>query len=90
MGTVVFHNDRKVKRFHVPDRENAIVNRLNKTRVDKEVDHEAERQERLREESRKKKAHATKQQNEALEAKRQYKAQAEARDYSRCTCAGAI
>jgi hypothetical protein len=43
---------------HVQGRENAIVNRLNKTKVEKEVDHESERQERLRVEGRKKKAEA--------------------------------
>jgi hypothetical protein len=32
------------------------VNRLNKTKIEKEVDHESERQERLRAEGRKKKA----------------------------------
>ena len=41
---------------HVSSRDNAIVNRLNKTKVEKEVDHEAERQERLKAEGRKKKA----------------------------------
>lgn len=35
-----------------------IVNRLNKTKIEKEVDHESERQERLRIEGRKKKAEA--------------------------------
>ena len=44
---------------HVPTRDNAIVNRLNKTKVEKEVDHEAERQERLKLEGRRKKAEAT-------------------------------
>lgn len=39
-------------------RDNAIVNRLNKTKAEREVDHEAERQERLRQEGRKKKADA--------------------------------
>lgn len=43
---------------HVQTRENAIVNRLNKTKIEKEVDHESERQERLRIEGRKKKAEA--------------------------------
>lgn len=43
---------------HVQSRENAIVNRLNKTKVEKEVDHESERQERLRIEGRKKKSEA--------------------------------
>lgn len=43
---------------HVPTRDNAIVNRLNKTKVEKEVDHEADRQARLKEEGRRKKAEA--------------------------------
>ncbi len=43
---------------HVTTRDNAIVNRLNKTKLEKEVDHEAERQERLREEGRRKTAEA--------------------------------
>lgn len=43
---------------HVSTRDNAIVNRLNKTKIEKEIDHEAERQERLRLEGRKKKAEA--------------------------------
>lgn len=58
VGAVTFHNDRKVKRFHVKEKDNAIVNRLNKTKREVEVDHEAERQDRLREEGRKKKAKA--------------------------------
>jgi len=41
---------------HVQTRDNAIVNRLNKTKIEKEVDHESDRQERLRLEGRKKKA----------------------------------
>lgn len=44
----------------ISTRDNAIVNRLNKTKVEREVDHEAERQERQRAEGRKKK-------NEAIE-----------------------
>lgn len=43
---------------HVVTRENAIVNRLNKTKLEKEVDHEAERQARLKDEGRRKKAEA--------------------------------
>ena len=43
---------------HVAMRDNAIVNRLNKTKVERVVDHEAERQERLREEGKRKKAEA--------------------------------
>lgn len=43
---------------HISTRDNVIVNRLNKTKVEREVDHEAERQERLRVEGRKKKTEA--------------------------------
>jgi len=58
VGQVSFHSDKKVKRVHVATRDNAIVNRLNKTKVEKEVDHEAERQERLKDEGRRKKVEA--------------------------------
>ena len=44
--------------MHVPARDNVIVNRLNKTKVEKDVDHEQVRQERLREAGRLKKAEA--------------------------------
>ncbi|THU87105.1 hypothetical protein K435DRAFT_821992 [Dendrothele bispora CBS 962.96] len=37
--------------IHIAKRENAIVNRLNKTKVEKEVDHEQERVDRLKKES---------------------------------------
>ncbi|WFD35917.1 hypothetical protein MCUN1_002786 [Malassezia cuniculi] len=82
VGSVVFHNDQKVKRVFVKERINAVVNRLNKTREVRDVDFEAERQERERALGRQKKEFALRQQKEALEAKRNYKAMAEARDYS--------
>ncbi|KAG7571326.1 hypothetical protein FFLO_00678 [Filobasidium floriforme] len=65
VGQVSFHRNERVGRFHVPARENAIVNRLNKTKVEKEVDHEAERQARLKAEGRVKKAAAIEQEREA-------------------------
>lgn len=43
---------------HVPKRENAIVNRLNKTKVERVVDHEAERIERVKGENAAKRAAA--------------------------------
>jgi hypothetical protein len=43
---------------HVPKRENAIVNRLNKTKVERVVDHEAEKVERVRHENAAKRAAA--------------------------------
>jgi hypothetical protein len=57
-GAVSFHSDKRVKRFHIATRENAIVNRLMKTKLVKDVDHEAERIDRLREEGKVKKAKA--------------------------------
>ena len=50
--------DLTTRPVHVSTRDNAIVNRLNKTKVEKEVDHESERQERLKEVGRWKKAEA--------------------------------
>ncbi|KAI0265681.1 hypothetical protein BC834DRAFT_173820 [Gloeopeniophorella convolvens] len=41
VGQVSFHNDKRVKRVHIAKRENVIVNRLNKTKVERTVDHEA-------------------------------------------------
>jgi len=36
---------------YIQQRENQIVNRLNKTKVDRQVDHEQERQERVKKEN---------------------------------------
>jgi hypothetical protein len=57
------HTSRRepIRPVHVAARDNVIVNRLNKTKVEKEVDHEQERQDRLREEGRRKKAEAAEQ-----------------------------
>ncbi|KAI3622959.1 hypothetical protein CBS14141_004292 [Malassezia furfur] len=79
VGAVTFFNDRQVKRFYVKERQNAIVNRLNKTREERQVDYEAERQERERALGRKKKEFANAQ---VLETKRRHQAEAAARDYS--------
>jgi len=51
VGQVSFHSEKKVKRVHVPKRENPIVNRLNKTKVEREVDHEQEKIDRQKAES---------------------------------------
>ncbi|KAG8816224.1 Coiled-coil domain-containing protein 25 [Serendipita sp. 399] len=58
VGQVSFHRHDKVKRAHVAARENPIVNRLNKTKVERDVDHEAEKASRLREEAAKRRAEA--------------------------------
>ena len=43
---------------HIAKRENAIVNRLNKTKVEREVNHEQERVDRLKKENAKKRTAA--------------------------------
>lgn len=48
-GQVGFKNDKLVKRVYVKQRENAIVNRLNKTKIEKFPDLRAEKAERERE-----------------------------------------
>ena len=52
IGQVSFKNPRLVKRVLVPTRENAIVNRLNKTRIERlepELDLYQEREDRIKE-----------------------------------------
>ncbi|KAM0751147.1 cytoplasmic protein [Meredithblackwellia eburnea MCA 4105] len=81
VGAVSFHSDKKVKRVHVPERVNAIVNRLNKTKKVVEVDHEAELIARQKEEGKKKRLEANERKNSDLELARQRKQQAEDRGY---------
>lgn len=52
-GQVAFKSEKLVKKIHVPQRENPIVNRLNKTRVEKFPDLRTEKDDALRQ-SRKK------------------------------------
>jgi hypothetical protein len=47
-GQVSFHNQKMVKKVHVPVRLNPVVNRLNKTRVEKFPDLQAEKEEILK------------------------------------------
>lgn len=51
-GSVSFKNDKLVRRTHVIERVNSVVNRLVKTKVVREVDHENEKVERIKEEGR--------------------------------------
>ena len=48
-GQVSFHDQKKVKRIHVEQRENVIVNRLNKPKVEKQPDLKQEKEDRQRE-----------------------------------------
>lgn len=49
VGQVSFKDQRKVRRVLVAQRENPIVNRLNKTKVEKKPDFKLERDDRLKE-----------------------------------------
>lgn len=48
-GQVSFKDQRKVKKILVPARENVIINRLNKTKVEKQPDLQQEREDHRRE-----------------------------------------
>ena len=48
-GQVGFKDNKMVKRVYVPQRENAVVNRLNKTRVERHPDLREEKAEREKE-----------------------------------------
>ncbi|PWZ02547.1 DUF814-domain-containing protein [Testicularia cyperi] len=90
VGSVTFYNDRKVKRVHVKERDNIIVNRLNKTKKEIQVDHEAERQQRLRDEGRKKKAKAIEDRKVQQAEQKRRQEEVEARDYSKLFTAEAM
>lgn len=49
VGQVSFKDQRKVKKILIAQRENPIVNRLNKTKVEKHPDLKQEKDDRLRE-----------------------------------------
>ncbi|KAG8775324.1 hypothetical protein FRC12_001547 [Ceratobasidium sp. 428] len=66
---------------HVPERVNAIVNRLNKTKVVRDVDHEQEKVDRIKTESAKRKAAAIEQKKADAERVRQREADKAARSY---------
>ncbi|KAJ7119834.1 DUF814-domain-containing protein [Mycena epipterygia] len=80
VGQVSFHSDKKV-RLHVPNRENAIVNRLNKTKSERVVDHEQERVDRLKREAAARRAAASEKKKADMELARAREAEKAARSY---------
>ncbi|KAK7978309.1 Coiled-coil domain-containing protein 25 [Apiospora saccharicola] len=66
VGQVSFKDPRKVKRILVPERENAIVNRLNKTKVERHPDLRQEKEDRQKE--------LRKRDNSALQARKKEEA----------------
>ncbi|OBZ71133.1 Coiled-coil domain-containing protein 25 [Grifola frondosa] len=81
VGQVSFYNDKRVKRIHVPKRENPIVNRLNKTKDERQVDHEQERIDRIKQESAVRKAAAAQKKKADIELARAREAEKAARSY---------
>lgn len=82
IGQVSFHSDHLVKRVHVASRINAIVNRLNKTKIERTmVDLENEKIEHQKEINRRKRAIATQKAKAEQELQAQRKADQEARSY---------
>ncbi|TFY79178.1 hypothetical protein EWM64_g4832 [Hericium alpestre] len=81
VGQVSFHNDKRVKRIHIAKRENVIVNRLNKTKVERVVDHEQDRIDRIREENAAKRAEAAKKKKADAELAKAREAEKAARSY---------
>ncbi|KAK0201485.1 cytoplasmic protein [Desarmillaria ectypa] len=81
VGQVSFHNDKRVKRVHVATRENPIVNRLNKTKVEKEVNHEQERVDRIKQETARRRAAAAEKKKVDQELARAREAEKAARSY---------
>ncbi|KAG8980279.1 Coiled-coil domain-containing protein 25 [Tulasnella sp. JGI-2019a] len=82
VGQVSFHNDKTVKRIHVAQRENAIVNRLNKTKVERDPDFEQERIDRLKAETAKKRIAAEQQRKVEAALAKARKEEKEARSYN--------
>ncbi|KAG6379464.1 cytoplasmic protein [Boletus reticuloceps] len=79
VGQVSFHSDKRV--VHVPNRENPIVNRLNKTKVEKVVDHEQEKIDRVKKENAEKRAIAVQRKKDEAELAKQREAQKAAWSY---------
>ncbi|KAJ7599909.1 cytoplasmic protein [Mycena floridula] len=81
VGQVSFHNEKRVKRVHTPTRSNPIVNRLNKTKSERTVDHEQERTDRIKEETAVRRKEAAEKKKADLELARQREVEKAARSY---------
>lgn len=81
-GQVGFKDQRKVKKIHVPQRENPIVNRLNKTKVEKFPDLRQEKDNRQKELGRRDKAAQLARQKEEVKVAKERKEKAWQRDHA--------
>ncbi|KAK8161886.1 hypothetical protein IWX90DRAFT_488389 [Phyllosticta citrichinensis] len=82
VGQVGFKDNKKVKRVYVAARENPIVNRLNKTKVEKYPDLQMEREDRLRELRKKDRAAVQERKKEEARIAKERKEMAWRRDHA--------
>ncbi|KAF2143853.1 uncharacterized protein K452DRAFT_285892 [Aplosporella prunicola CBS 121167] len=82
VGQVGFHNQKKVKKILVPQRENPIINRLNKTKVEKYPDLRQEREDRQKELRRKDRAAVQERKKEEARVAKERKEKAWQRDHA--------
>merc|ERR1712080_108858 len=82
VGQIGFHKQKAVKKIRLASRENVIVNRLNKTKVERQVDFRAEREGRDKAERDEKKRAYKNLEEARKEEERERQAQAELRSYS--------
>ncbi|KAI9811436.1 MAG: hypothetical protein M1827_005419 [Pycnora praestabilis] len=82
VGQVGFKDSKKVKKILVPQRENPIVNRLNKTRVERFPDLRLEKEDRLKEVRRKEQATLQERRKEEARTAKERKEKAWQRDHA--------
>ncbi|KAJ1927162.1 hypothetical protein IWQ60_003173 [Tieghemiomyces parasiticus] len=82
VGQVSFHKQNVVKRVHIDTRVNAIVNRLNKTKVERFPDFQAEKAAMLKEKSQQATAIRLAHKKEAERKRKEYQLQKDQRSYS--------
>mmetsp|Transcript_2975 Transcript_2975/g.5239 ORF Transcript_2975/g.5239 Transcript_2975/m.5239 type:complete len:208 (-) Transcript_2975:554-1177(-) len=81
VGQVSFKNTKEVKHYKVDYKKNDVVNRLNKTKVERYPDLFNEKQEYLKQVARKAKNEATERRKKEIEEEEKRKKEKEARDY---------
>lgn len=81
-GHVNFHKNKEVRKIKVAKRCNEIVNRLNKTKREEQVDFRAEREKRDREEREDKKKLLRQQKEREKDEEKRKKEEAELRSYT--------
>jgi len=82
VGQIGFHSQKAVKKVRVAKKDNAVVNRLNKTKVEKEVDFRDMREKRDKNERESKKQQFKKMEEQKKLEEQQRKAEAEMKSYN--------